>query len=120
MGLVLGYVQHALMVYWNPIRKVILGRELVGSVRATRRAGGDSTGVFVSAGRLRRGARKSPVPCSFCFSITVVATSLRVHIYQASNQPARVISSPRPSHVRRRALRPASSVANLGGRTSSS
>ena len=30
-----------------------------------------------------------------------------------SNHPARVISSPRPSHVRRRALRPASSVANL-------
>ena len=30
-----------------------------------------------------------------------------------SNHPARVISSPRPSHVRRRALRLASSVANL-------
>ena len=30
-----------------------------------------------------------------------------------SNHPARVISSPRPSHVRRRALRPESSVANL-------
>ena len=30
-----------------------------------------------------------------------------------SNHPARVISSPKPSQVRRRALRPASSVANL-------
>jgi hypothetical protein len=30
-----------------------------------------------------------------------------------SNHPARVISSPRPSHIRRRDLRPASSVANL-------
>ena len=30
-----------------------------------------------------------------------------------SNHPARAISSPRPSHVCRRALRPASSVANL-------
>ena len=37
-----------------------------------------------------------------------------INIYE-SNHPARVISSPNPSQARRRALRPASSVANLCG-----